>query len=62
MLTDILSFILAKGFQQHAKDASIAVPQRLVSEREMGHDVLRNCFKLLHALAYRNEMVICGIE
>ena len=60
VLTDVLSYVLAKDFRQHMKedqDMTPMVPQRRISQQGMVQDVLRNCFTLLHSLAYKNEPV-----
>ena len=58
LLSDILSFVLSKKFQQHVKEEQeVTERQRRVSQQAMTQEVLRNCFTLLHALAYKNELV-----
>ena len=60
VLTDVLSYVLAKDFQQHVKedqDMTPMVPQQRPSQQGMVQEVLRNCFTLLHSLAYKNELV-----
>ena len=58
MLSDILSFVLGRGVQHYAKESrSTVITQCLVNEQAMMQDVFRNSLKLLHALAYKNEIV-----
>ena len=58
VLSDILSFVLAKKFQQHVKEKQeVTERQRRVSQQDITQQVLKNCFMLLHALAYKNELV-----
>ena len=58
VLSDILSFVLAKKFQQHIKEEQeMTERQRRVSQQDITQQVLKNCFMLLHALAYKNELV-----
>ena len=58
VLSDILSYVLAKGAQQHAEQATDS-PQHRVSDHEIivQEAVYKSCFKMLHALAYKNYMV-----
>ena len=58
VLSDILNFVLAKKFQQHIKEEQeVTKRQCRVSQQDITQQVLKNCFMLLHALAYKNELV-----
>ena len=61
MLSDILSYVFAKGAWQQAEQAADS-PQHRVSQHE-SHQIIaqeavfKSCFKMLHALAYKNDVV-----
>lgn len=61
VLSDILSYVMTKDFQQHVKvDMPVMqIPQqgKQISQQVMTREVLRNCFVFLRALAYNNELV-----
>ena len=64
LLSDILSYVLAKGVkQQNVGRRQLSRSQlhggvsRHESRQVVKEEVIRNCFKLLHALAYKNDMV-----
>ena len=68
MLSDILSFVLSKKFQQHMKEEQepavqesqqVDNPDPSMSQQSLTLEVLNACFKLLHALACKNEPVSC---